>query len=361
MAFGFLGFFKDLAPTAKEIFKSYVDKGEVDNRSWLEKILADNKYTSADSQFIADEIFSTVGRFNANLQSIEQAAANHKTKEQWLKDFIENNPTLTEQQKNEYLTQANMALRLGNKIMLDAAQDPTTIDITATVNQIIEQEELPIANTNEMNRYDRVLVAEQVGLQAGLIGLNGTLIPDKIADTQEEEIFQQDLTKEPSGSKLDEGVKMATAAALKIGHAAGKIPFLPKAMPVSAITNIACVGVETFKNIGRVATGKISPLQALENVGRASIAAIADFCTTGLPAKLLAPIPVVGPVLSVAVGGFLTQCSSKAIQEKIHAGVDKVKKVVSTVTTTIKEEVKTVFNKAKSLASKAVDFLFSSF
>ena len=360
MAFDFLGFFKDLNPTAKEIFKSYVDKGEVDNRSWLEKILADNKYTSADSQSIADEIFSSVGRFNTNLQSIEQAAREKKTKEQWLKDFIEKNPNLTEQQKNEYLTQANMALRIGNRVMMNVMDSPTTIDISETINQLVKQE-LPTANSNTMNRYDRVYVAEQVGLQAGLIGLNGTLIPNEIAETQEEEIFQQDLTEETSGSKLDEGVKMATAVALKIGHAAGKIPFLPKAMPMSAITNIACVGVETFKNIGRVATGKISPLQALENVGRASVAAIADFCTTGLPAKLLAPIPVVGPVLSVAVGGLLTQCSSKAIQEKIHAGVDKVKKVVSTVTTTIKEGVKTVFNKAKSVFSKAKDFLFSFF
>ena len=212
-----------------------------------------------------------------------------------------------------------------------------------------------------MNRYDRVYVAKQVGLQAGLIGLNGTNIPNEISEQQEEEIFKQDITEEPSGSKLDEGIKMATAAALKIGHAAGKIPFLPKAMPVSAITSIACVGVETFKNIGHVAAGKISSLQALENVGRASVAAVADFCTTGLPAKLLAPIPVVGPALSVAVGVILTQCSSKAIQEKIYAGVDKVKKVVSAATTVIKKEVTKIYEKGKSFASKAVNFLFSIF
>ena len=356
MAFDFFGFVKDLAPTAKEIFKSYVEKGEVDNKIWLGKILADNKYTSADSQSISEEIFSGVSRFNKNLQSISA----HKDKELWLKDFIENNPNLTEQQKNEYLAQANMAFRLGNQVMMKVMDSPTTIDITEATNQFVKQE-LPTANSNTMNRYDRVYVAKQVGLEAGLIGVNGTNIPNEISEQQEEEIFQQDLTEEPSGSKLDEGIKMATAAALKIGHAAGKIPFLPKAMPVSAITSIACVGVETFKNIGHVAAGKISSLQALENVGRASVAAVADFCTTGLPAKLLAPIPVVGPALSVAVGGILTQCSSKAIQEKIYAGVDKVKKVVSAATTVIKKEVTKIYEKGKSFASKAVNFLFSIF
>ena len=162
-----------------------------------------------------------------------------------------------------------------------------------------------------------------------LMGANGTLLD--MPQVQSEEILPENFIEEERGSIIDEGLKMAATAALKIGHAAGKIPFLPKAMPIEAITNIACVGVESFKNIGRVVTGKISPLQAVENIGRATVSAIADFCTTGIPAKLLAPIPVVGPALSVFVGGFLMQCSPKVIEQKIYAGLDKVKTVAKSV------------------------------
>ena len=359
MAFDFLDLFKTFAPTAKEVFKSFATKGDTDNVTWLSKVLKENEHTANEADSLTEEIFSTVKRFNANLRSIEQAAAARQSKEQWLKNFIENSD-LTEQQKNEYLAQANLALGRGNQVMLNALKAPTTIDITETVNQLTEQNP-PEVNARSMNRYDRVYLDQQLALQADLIGSQGMMIPAEVSEMPSEEIFQQDLSEESTGSSLDEGLKMAATAALKISHAAGKIPFLPKAMPVSAITNIACVGVESFKNIGRVVTGKISPLQAIENVGRASVAAIADFCTTGLPAKLLAPIPVVGPALSVAVGAALTQCSPQAIQEKIYAGINTVKKVVNTVTDTVKNGLANVVEKATSFASKAVNFLTSLF
>ncbi|MBR1646541.1 MAG: hypothetical protein IJ685_07160 [Selenomonadaceae bacterium] len=359
MAFDFLDLFKTLAPTAKEIFKSFATKGETDNATWLSKVLTENEHTANEADSLTEEILSTVSRFNTNLRSIEQAAAARQSKEQWLKNFIENS-NLTEQQKNEYLAQANLALGRGNQVMLNALQDPNTIDITETVNQLTEQNP-PEVNGSKMNRYDRVYLDEQLALQADLIGSQGMMIPAEVSEMPGEEIFQQDLSEESTGSSLDEGLKLAATAVLKISHAAGKIPFLPKNMPVSAITNIACVGVESFKNIGRVVTGKISPLQAIENVGRASVAAIADFCTTGLPAKLLAPIPVVGPALSVAVGAVLTQCSSQDIQEKIHAGINTVKKVAAGVTKTVKKGLATVVTKAKNFASKALNFLTSLF
>ena len=354
MAFDFLDLFKTFAPTAKEVFKSFATKGDTDNVTWLSKVLKENEHTANEADSLTEEIFSTVKRFNANLRSIEQAAAARQSKEQWLKNFIENSD-LTEQQKNEYLAQANLALGRGNQVMLNALQNPTTVDITETVNQLTEQN-LPEVNGGAMNRYDRVYLDQQLALQADLIGSQGMMIPAEVSEMPSEEIFQQDLSEESTGSSLDEGLKMAATAALKISHAAGKIPFLPKAMPVSAITNIACVGVESFKNIGRVVTGKISPLQAIENVGRASVAAIADFCTTGLPAKLLAPIPVVGPVLSVAVGGFLTQCLPEYIQQKIYAGIEKVKPVAQKIAATVGKAVNTVTDTVKNAANAVLNF-----
>ena len=356
MAIEFGKIFDAIAPTAKEIFTSFAKKGATDNVTWLAQTFAGDKNTAKDAASLTEEVYATIGRFSANMRNIEQAVAAGKTKEQWLKNFVESNINLTPQQKGEYLAQANAALNLGNQVMSATMQAPQMINITEEVNQLMQQDLPPVDPNAQWNRYTMAPVVNQIGQQAMLMGANGVMLP--MPQVPAEEILPQDVTEEQSGSTVDEGLKMAAAAAIKIGHAAGKIPFLPKAMPISAITNIACVGVESFKNIGRVVTGKISPLQAVENVGRAAVAAVADFCTTGLPAKLLAPIPVVGPALSVAVGGFLMQCSPEQIQQKIYAGIDKVKTVAKSVATTIGNAVSTVTSTVTNTAKAVVDFFF---
>ena len=356
MAIEFGKIFDAIAPTAKEIFTSFAKKGATDNVTWLAQTFASDKNTAKDAASLTEEVYATIGRFSANMRNIEQAVAAGKTKEQWLKNFVESNINLTPQQKGEYLAQANAALNFGNQVMSATMQAPQMINITEEVNQLMQQDLPPVDPNAQWNRYTMAPVVNQIGQQAMLMGANGVMLP--MPQVPAEEILPQDVTEEQSGSTVDEGLKMAAAAAIKIGHAAGKIPFLPKAMPISAITNIACVGVESFKNIGRVVTGKISPLQAVENVGRAAVAAVADFCTTGLPAKLLAPIPVVGPALSVAVGGFLMQCSPEQIQQKIYAGIDKVKTVAKSVATTISNAVNTVTSTVTNAAKAVVDFFF---
>ena len=350
--------FSSAAPTAKEIFKSFAEKGATDNVTWLAQTFAGNKYTKSEAQSLTEEVFSTIGRFNANMRNIDRACAAGKTKEQWLKNFIESNVNLTPQEKGEYLAQANAALNFGNQVMTATMDTPQMINITQEVNQLMKQDLPPVDPNAQWNRYTMTPVVNQIGQQAMLMGANGVMLPLDASQMPSEEILPEDFVEEERSSIVDEGLKMAAAAALKISHAAGKIPFLPKAMPINAITNIACVGVESFKNIGRVVTGKISPLQAMENIGRATVAAVADFCTTGIPAKLLAPIPVVGPALSVMVGGFLMQCSPEQIQQKIYAGIEKIKPVARKIATTITNAVNTVTSTVKNAVNAVVDFIF---
>lgn len=356
--FDFGKIFGSTAPTAKEIFKSFAEKGATDNITWLAQTFAGNKYTKSEAASLTEEVCATIGRFNTNMRNIERAVAAGKTKEQWLKNFIEGNVNLSSQEKGEYLAQANAALNLGNQFMTATMDAPQMINITQEVNQLMKQDLPPVDTNAQWNRYTMTPVVNEIGQQAMLMGANGMMIPADMMQMPGEEILQENFIEEDRGSVVDEGLKMAAAAAIKIGHAAGKIPFLPKAMPISAITNIACVGVESFKNIGRVAMGKISPIEAVENVGRSMVAAVADFCMTGIPAKLLTPIPVVGPALSIMVGGFLMQCSPEYIQQKIYAGLNKVKTVAKSVATTIGNAVNTVTSTVKNAAKAVVDFIF---
>ena len=152
--------------------------------------------------------------------------------------------------------------------------------------------------------------------------------------------------------------KMAATAALKIAHDAGKLPFLPKALPVGVITNVACVGVEAFKSIYQVSTGKMTRLQAAENVGRAAVVAIADLCASGLPAKLLMPIPVVGPALSFGVSTLLMASSSETIQQTIYAGIEALTPVAKQIAANIlkSNEVTATTNTVSNTVRAGVNF-----
>lgn len=80
---------KEISPVAKENFTSYVTKGKIDNATWLTQILASNKYTAPETAVLAKGIISTIGRFSANMNSINKTCAQGKTKEQWFKNFVE--------------------------------------------------------------------------------------------------------------------------------------------------------------------------------------------------------------------------------------------------------------------------------
>lgn len=350
MATDFEKIFSAVAPIAKDILISYMAKGKVDNATWLTKILSSNKSTAAEAVTLATEISSTIGRFSQNMRDVEKTCATGKTKEQWLKSFVEKNVNLPPQEKGEYLAQVNAALNLGSQSMAD------NTDLTQKVNQLEKQELPPTDPKAQWNKYTITPTVNKIGKQAELMGANSSS-----ADTAKfpsEDILNKNTVESERGSVLDEGVKMAATAALKIAHDAGKLPFLPKAIPLGVITNVACVGVESFKSIYQVSTGKITRLQAAENIGRAAVVAIADICASGIPAELLIPIPVVGPALSLTVSGLLMSTSSETIQQKIYAGIEALTPVVKQIAANIlkSNEVTANTNTVKNTVRAGVNF-----
>ena len=123
---------------------------------------------------------------------------------------------------------------------------------------------------------------------------------------------------------LDQGVKLATAAAIKVFIEKKKLTFLSKALPITGIADIACWGVEGAKCIGRLALGKISAAQAMEYMKHSTVAAMTGFITTGVAPKLLGMIPVVGMPLGIAASVLLASMSTETIQQKLSQGISLV-------------------------------------
>lgn len=328
--------FEGIAPTIKEFAESYVKKDKaVDNLTWLAGTLmkSGGVKDQAEADKVGQEIFSTIGRFTSNLNAIRSTCAAGKTKEAWLNEFVMSNTSLTDQEKIAYLNQANIALGMGNQVMQNMIQNPN-LDVTAELNKVM-QTAMPV-ETIAANPQNMMALNNQLAQQAVFMGMNGIAHPAALemglqAGQGMPAIFEENVSETEDNSPFDNNLKMIASLAIKAGVATGKIPFLSKVLPVGAITNIACVGVESAKNLARVATGKIGVSAAVENIGRASVAAVAGFCSTGLPAKLLMPIPVVGPALSLAVGGYLCTLSGQTIQKHIYAGINKVRGVTKSV------------------------------
>ena len=353
MAADFEKIFNAVAPIAKDILISYMAKGKIDNATWLTQILSSNKSTASEAVTLATEICATISRFSANMRDVEKTCAAGKTKEQWLKNFVDKNVNLPPQQKGEYLSQVAAALNLGSQALSDKNQD-----LTQKVDKLSQQELPPTDPKAQWNKYTTAPIVNKISKQAELMGANSSNIPADTSKVPSEDILKKDTVESERGSVLDEGVKMAMTAALKIAHDYGKLPFLPKFIPISVIANIACVGVESFKNIYQVSTGKITRLQAAENIGRASVVAIADICASGFPAKLLMPIPAIGPALSFTVSGLLMSTSSETIQQKIYAGIEALTPVVKQIAANILKSnaVNTVSNTVKNTVRAGVNF-----
>ena len=334
--------FKEISPIAEKVFSSYANKGTVDNGTWLTGFLAANETTAKDAPGLSRTIQAAVGRFSENMKDLDASCAARRTKERWLKDFIKSNADLNQEQQQQYLAQVDAALRRGNEVMVNFIIAPAPVDVT--------QENLPPVEQDA--HWDGTIIND-IAQQSVLMGYNGVQILINQNALQGEEILQEDITAGELNPKIDEGLKMAMAAALKIGHASEKIPCLPKGTPLSALVDVACVGIEIAKNIGRAALGKIKVSKAMENVGRASIIFVADICATGMPAMAFEEIPIVGSVLSTMCAGLLVSRSSKKIQQDIYAGIKEIKSAankiaglavnaVGTVKNTIRNAVNTV-------------------
>ena len=199
----------------------------------------------------------------------------------------------------------------------------------------------------ESKRIDSEILENQIDLTNVNIFSSDTDINDPA------ELFPQEVLAEAeTNSILDEGLKVVAAAALKASIAAGKIPFLPKNLPLNIITNFACVGVETAKNLHKVAKGKISAGAAFENIGRASVAAVADCVASDLPAKILAMLPVGGPIMSYAAGNLISSMAGKNSQELFKKGFEVVKEYAKEVAPIL---IKKVCEKVPEYVEKIAD------
>lgn len=341
---------------AKELAISFANKDkDIDNATWLTNELVHYRISEKKAALISNEIISAVERFNSNFTAINKACAEGKNEKQWLNTFVNENVTADIQQKGDYLAQINTSLTAGNAVAEKVSASNATPEIFAEFEKVTQTPLETPANPSNWNIHTIRNEINQISDQAEL--MNAAALADTVTLPVEENpisaiaetgIFDDTATG-------DFNLKMISAAAMKVAGVVDNIPLL-NTLPISALTNIACVGVESIKNLINVARGKIPAFEAVKKTGRATVAAVADFIKSGFPATFFMAIPAVGPYLSLTVGTYLRSLSTEKIQEKIYKGIEKVKPIAKKIVSTVKSAAKKVTATVKSAVNKIFSF-----
>lgn len=338
---------------AKGMLSSWLGKPqEQSTGEWLSDKLAE--HLGEDATKVAENLMGGIDSFNDSLRQIEETCAAGGTKEEWLQGKLNDMPAESEQAKGEYLSSVNTALAIGNtavqKILHNSAE---TIELK-------ESEESITGEPAEWNKLSIKAMTGNLVQQAVLSGIGGGALSascERVENEAGESLAENiDPSSEPVGSEVDVGFKAVAAGALKVAGDKGILPFITKKTPLRVISTIACWGVESVRTVGQVFRGQLSVAKAVERMGRVSSAAVGDLCVNGVAAKFLTAIPIIGPVVGVALGETITKTANNKVTQMVYEGFKKIQPVVTQVAETAYKAVNKVVESVKKIGNKVLEF-----
>ena len=188
-------------------------------------------------------------------------------------------------------------------------------------------------NDLNWNEYKAKDLAIGIGKQAGQAALMGAAIgvgfevADKVCNG--EEIDCGELVEKAVVSGADFGIKAAAAGALKVGAEKGIIRAIPKRTPAATIANIAHVGIENVKVVGKIATGELTVKEGLEKMEQTTVSTVAGIAAsakgTAIGAGIGSVLGPVGTVIGGFVGGTIGYMAGSKVGEKIAKTAQKIR------------------------------------
>lgn len=179
-------------------------------------------------------------------------------------------------------------------------------------------------------------------ISSGLLsGIEKFASKETVEDFNGKEILEKALLGD------NEGLKIAASGALATCVQKGMMRTLPKNTPAIVISSLASAGIENIKILSQVANKEMSMKDALTHMGNMNLTMAFEFVwgkySSQLAARALNFIPVVGPILSIAVSAGVLP----VLKVPLKIAVIQAAKRVAITTKSI---VKTMYSKVKSVA-----------
>ena len=319
---------------------SYTERDKaVDFSDWLAKRFQHempNMPVDA-SKRLSKEIIEGVKAYDQTLSDLNAAVESGQSKEEWLADRTAE-------------AYADMPLDdTGGKLQkIDADLNTSNTLLMQEIEGIDEDEDEAMAADDEIVEWNKYSVKNKVfdiGRQAVMSGLGVAAVAVK------ENMDSGADAGSAIGQALQDGfetakseVKSVVAGAIKTAVEKKLISIMPANTPTFVICDMAGVAVESAGALLNAAIGKTTMVEALDKVGRASVAAACRFCTYSLKG-VLAGIPYVGPLVVKCASGFLDHMSSAKFTENVYT---VVRDAACATWGGIKQTGRSIWNKLKS-------------
>lgn len=164
-----------------------------------------------------------------------------------------------------------------------------------------------------------------------------------------EKIKSGEVIKDALVSGADTGVKCAAAGALTVAVRKGIIKVISRNTPAGVLVCIATAGIENVKIFSKFASGKITAKEALDKMGRTSVAIIGGISLIQIGSEAgvaftIAALPIISPWIGMFVGGGVAYCVGAKFGNMVYDGAKKIATVAKNV-------VKSVCNGVKNTVS----------
>ena len=344
---------KNIQPIVQRFMTAYANKPEDDSfEDFTANLIATElpDMPQAEIRQFCAEVTKAAVTFDSHIQSLNDFCRGGHSKSQWLyKKLVERFASDKLQSKESNILadveELSHSLNICNCKLHDLLHNHKTVDgLIKSVSREFRTQfksavapELKVASKN---------IQEAVSLLSKNViwsGIGGAIVSSAIYMVKQK-VNRQEIKTEAaveaaliSGS--DTGIKIATAAAIKVCLEKGFIPLLAKSTPAGVITNIAYVGIENLKIIAKFSKHEISAIEAINNTGKTSLSLFygLEWSLEGaaLGAGFFSFFPVVGTIVGSVFGGMVGYIAGNTVGEGLYAGTKKL------------------FNKARTLADLA--------
>lgn len=199
-----------------------------------------------------------------------------------------------------------------------------------------------IMPTMDYSHYQTKDLAISIAKNAGVMTLQSAAITTgldmAIRIFKGEEINPDQMVEIALKTGADTSIKVISAGALQVAIRKGIISVIPKMTPAGVIANIACIGIENIKILGKIATGELTLTKGFDYMGRVTTSMIGGLYFIGkgaaIGASLTAWIPVLGTGLAVVtgmLGGMVGYFAGSKVGDIIYNTGKKVANVAKSV------------------------------
>lgn len=311
--------------TLKEILDSfmisYTERDiNVEFSNWLEnKLRLEMPDLSEESgKKLTGEIIEAVAAYDRTLSELNAAVEDGQSKEEWFAEHIAKNyADMSDKDEGEKLLQVEEDVATLNlQLMQPRDRMQTEAEIVGIVDEASE----------EWNEYSVKQKAYDIGDQFVMTGMAmaAKVVKERLQSEDTANIGGVIIETIQDGLVKDSGeVKAVVAGAVKVAAEKGLENIVPEDATIDVIGNVAGVAVEGAKALCDVSTGKSTMLDAVDEIGKATIAAGGRIVSEVVKGTLK-KIPYVGGVLVDLAGGLLDHLHSPKFVNNVYTTIHDV-------------------------------------